>query len=74
MEIVSNPLGGDVMVVVMGTLVLIVEPKLLVPIIPRKKSAEDVPDGMMVALVTAVWEDVDEAENDKICRVEAVVE
>ena len=73
-ERVWNPLGDDVMVVVIGTLVVIVEPRLLIPMIPRKKGADEVPDGVEVAVVTEVWEGVDEAGDDKVCLGEAVIE
>lgn len=73
-ESVSNPLGDDVMVVVMGILVDTAEPKVLVPMISRKKGADELPDRVEAAVVGGVWEIVDEAEDDRVCPGEAVIE
>ncbi|KAL9135694.1 MAG: hypothetical protein Q9175_003095 [Cornicularia normoerica] len=73
-EIVSNSIGGDVIVVVMGTLVGIVEPRRLTPTIPRRKGAEEAREEVNVALITGIWEVVDETDEDKVCPGEATVE
>ena len=73
-ETVSYEEGGDVIVVEIGTLVVTVDPRLLVPTMARRKGTDEVPEEVVIALVVEAWEAVDEAEKVKVCPGEAVVD
>ena len=62
------------MVVVMSISVVIVEPKLLSPMMSRRNGADEAVDWVVVALVTDIWVVVGEADEDKVCPGEGTVE
>lgn len=75
-ETVSKLTGGDVMVVDIGTLVVIVEPKLLVPIIPSRNGAEVelAEEDVAVVIVLEDRDVVDDTEDDEDCPGTAVAD
>lgn len=62
------------MVVVMSTLIVVVEPRLLTPTMLGRNGADETLVGGIVTLVTDIWRIVDEVDEDKNCPGEGAVE